>query len=261
MTSDLHVHTNFCDGKSSPREIVMSAIKKGVDTLGFSGHSYFAFDEDTCMSRANTEKYFAEINSLKEEFKDKIRILCGIEQEYFSAEPTDRYDYVIGSVHYFHLGDEYLAVDLDAETLRYAADTYFGGDIYALCEEYYRLEGDVANRIKPDIIGHFDLITKFNEAGQMFDESHPRYIAAWKKAADSLLKYNIPFEIYSGAISRGYRTAPYPAPSILEYIKENGGCVVINSDSHHKDTLCYEFKNSCDIAEKCGVKIFDANNL
>ena len=252
MIRDLHVHTTYCDGNSTPLEIVRSAIEKGVDVLGFSGHVYVAFDEDFCMSRENTEKYFVEVNSLKEKYKDKIKILCGIEQEYFSIEPSDRYDYIIGSVHYLYVGGEYIAVDLDAQTLICAKDKYFNGDIYSLIEEYYRLEADVVNKIKPDIIGHFDLITKFNEDGKLFDESHPRYVAAWKAAADSLLKYNIPFEINSGAISRGYRTAPYPSPEILNYIFKNGGKIVINSDSHHADTLCCEFDKCKEIALKAG---------
>ena len=42
---DYHVHTNFCDGKSAPEEIVLSAVEKGVPTLGFATHSYLDFDQ------------------------------------------------------------------------------------------------------------------------------------------------------------------------------------------------------------------------
>ena len=37
---DLHVHSVFSDGMDTPRDIVISAIEKGVKTLGFSDHSY-----------------------------------------------------------------------------------------------------------------------------------------------------------------------------------------------------------------------------
>ena len=34
-----HTHTTFCDGKSTPEEIVLEAIRLGMDTIGFSGHA------------------------------------------------------------------------------------------------------------------------------------------------------------------------------------------------------------------------------
>ena len=41
---NLHTHTCFCDGKNTPEEMVISAIEKGMDVLGFSGHSSSSFD-------------------------------------------------------------------------------------------------------------------------------------------------------------------------------------------------------------------------
>ena len=39
MSFDLHVHTTFSDGKNTPEEIVLEAIRRGMDTIGFSDHS------------------------------------------------------------------------------------------------------------------------------------------------------------------------------------------------------------------------------
>ena len=92
-----------------------------------------------------------------------------------------------------------------------------------------------------DIIGHFDLITKFYEGGALFDETEPRYIAASRAAADVLLKTGKPFEINTGAISRGYRTAPYPSLALRDYIRHKGGSFLLSSDSHAKESLCFQF--------------------
>ncbi|MBQ0005173.1 MAG: hypothetical protein KBS68_04840, partial [Clostridiales bacterium] len=89
--------------------------------------------------------------------------------------------------------------------------------------------------------GHFDLISKVNEKDHLFDEHHPRYVAAWQKAADKLLESGRPFEINTGAISRGYRTQPYPSLEMIEYLKERGASFVLASDSHNTETLCYDF--------------------
>ncbi|MCQ2448641.1 MAG: histidinol-phosphatase [Clostridia bacterium] len=239
---DCHLHTTFSDGLSTPEEMVLSAIRLGLETIAFTDHSHTPFDESYCMLKENVAPYRTEILRLQEKYKGKIEILLGIEQDYF-GDPMDwPYDFVVGSVHYIKAGDEYIPVDEDAETLASAADRHFGGDIYALVEAYYDLVGDVVEKTGADLIGHFDLITKFQEKTPLFDEAHPRYIKAFQHAADRLLVTGVPFEINFGAIPRGYRTTPYPSPEIRRYLTEHGATLVLSSDSHSADTICYQFE-------------------
>ena len=239
--ADYHVHTVFCDGKNTPEEMVKAALEKGMEAIGFSGHSHTAFDESWCMSVDGTAAYRKEIARLKKAYAGKIKIFCGVEQDYFSDASTEGYDYVIGSVHYLCVNGEYIPVDESAEDLKAAAEKQFGGDMMALCEKYYRTAANVCEKTNCDIIGHFDLITKFNNGGALFDENDPRYIAAWQKAADKLLRSGKVFEINTGAISRGYRTQPYPSADIRSYIKAKGGTFILSGDSHSADTLCFQF--------------------
>ena len=239
---DLHVHTTYSDGDNTPEEMVLAAIEKGITTLGFSDHSYTPFDLECCIPLDRLDAYKAEIAALKDKYRDKIEILCGIEQDYDSTIPTDGYDYVIGSVHYLCLDGQYVAVDIRPDEIIAAVDRYFGGDIYALCEAYYQKVADVADKTGADIIGHFDLIAKFNENGEMFDPAHPRYVAAYTAAADRLIKAGKLFEINTGAMSRGYRKTPYPSAPIYAYIKQRGGRFILSSDSHATDTLCFQFE-------------------
>lgn len=237
ITRDLHTHTIYSDGKNTPEEMVLSAIEKGLKTIGISDHSYTDFDTSYCMKKEKVAEYIAEIENLKIKYKDKIEVLCGIEQDLFSGAPEHSFDYVIGSVHYIKLGNEFIPVDESADALKAAADKYFNGDIYPLIEEYYRLVSKVAEETGANIIGHFDLITKFQEKERLFDEKDERYIRVWKSAADKLIEADIPFEINFGAISRGYKTLPYPSDEIKEYILSKGGKFVLSSDSHHIDTI------------------------
>lgn len=239
---DKHVHTIFSDGKNTPEEVVLEAIARKMEVLGFSDHSYTAFDESWCMKKGDIPLYRASIAELRARYAGRIKILCGIEQDFYSEEPTEGYDYVIGSVHYLRAGEEYIPVDESPEILCAAAEKHFGGDIYALIEEYYRTVARVVEKTGADIIGHFDLITKFNEGGALFDEADPRYLAASRGAADALLRTGRPFEINTGAISRGYRTSPYPSLALRDYIRQKGGSFVLSSDSHAKETLCFGFE-------------------
>ena len=236
-TRDLHVHTSFSDGSDSPEAMVQAALEAGLETVGITDHSYTFFDESYCIPKAQIPAYLAGISELKERYRGKIEVLCGIEQDYYSECSTREYDYVIGSVHYLKLGAEYVPVDEDAETLLDAAKRYFDGDFYALAEEYYRILADVVRKTGADIIGHFDLISKFIERTPLFDPMHPRYIAAWKAAADALLETGVPFEINAGAITRGYRTECYPSRNIRSYLASHGAVFVYGSDSHSAEAL------------------------
>lgn len=251
---DFHVHTNFCDGKDSPEDIVKEALRRGMSRLGFSGHSFTAFDTEPCMTFDGTQNYVSEIHRLRGKYRGQIDILCGTEQDYYSDMPTGNYDYVIGSVHYVKIDGEYISVDHTPEIF---ADLIhrLNDDPYKLAEEYYSLVADVVRKTNADIIGHFDLITKFNETNKFFDEDNPRYISACNDALDSLLETGKPFEINTGAVSRGWRKTPYPSERILEYISSHGGSVILSSDSHSKDTLMYQFPECEELARSLGLRV------
>ena len=235
---DLHMHTIWSDGTNTAEEMVQEAIRKGLETVGISDHS----SGDPCgMTLEQSVEYRAEIARLKEKYAGQIRVLCGLERDYFTDDFAD-YDYTIGSVHWIPMPDgHHLPVDYMAEKLREGAEKYFGGDFYALAEAYYAMMAKVVEVTKCDIIGHFDLITKFIEQDPAFDTNHPRYVKAWQQAADELLKTGKPFEVNTGAISRGYRTTPYPAKEIRDYIREHGGKLIMSSDAHAKENIAFRF--------------------
>ncbi|MBQ7715388.1 MAG: histidinol-phosphatase [Clostridia bacterium] len=239
---DYHVHTTFCDGKNTAEEMVRAAIKLGMDEIGFSGHAYQPFDPDYCMSKEGSRAYRLEILRLREKYADKIKIYLGVEKDLFSEEDTEGLDYVIGSTHYLKFGDDYIAVDAGADVLGDAIERYFDGDALALCEAYYENVAKIGGIIRPTIVGHFDLVTKYNAGGRFFDESAPRYVAAWRRAADELLRTCRLFEINTGAMFRVGRKRPYPSLEIIKYIKSRGGRFILSSDSHRTETLCGNFE-------------------
>ena len=235
---DLHMHTVFSDGKNTPEEMVQEAVRRGLEAVGISDHS----SGDPCgMKMETVPEYKAEIAQLKEKYAGQIRVLCGLERDFMTDDFTE-YDYTIGSVHWLAMPDGHrVSIDWTAEKLREGAEKYFGGDLYALMEAYYETEARVAEVTKCDIIGHFDLPTKFIEQDPAFNTHHPRYVKAWRKAADTLLRTGLPFEINTGAMSRGYRTTPYPDAEICRYLLSHGARLIFSSDSHARETVAYRF--------------------
>jgi len=240
ILSDRHTHTTFSDGQNSPEEMVQAAIAQGAACIGISDHSYVAFDPGYCMDPAQHKEYIETIAALKEKYAGQIDVQCGVEQDFDSQTPTDDYDYVIGSVHYLNCKGDYVPVDLSPEILRNAAKKYFRGDFYSLAESYFARVGKLADRQHPDIIGHFDLIRKFNKRGELFDPSNKRYRRAWKAAADKLLASGAVFEINTSPLRRG-QSEPYPSMEIVNYLKSRGAKFVISSDAHRVDDVCKDF--------------------
>ena len=162
---------------------------------------------------------------------------------------VEGYDYKLGSLHYFKIGDKFYSLDISIPGFIEMVEKEFDGDYLAVCEEYYRLLADVPRKTGADVIAHIDLITKFNEGDKLFDTKDPRYVKAYRAAVDALIPYGLPFEVNTGAISRGYRTTPYPAPDIIDYIKEKGGKLIISSDSHSKENIAFLFDKYADLCD------------
>ena len=238
---DFHVHSTLSDGADDPEAIIERAIDMGMDRLGFSEHSYAPYFADYSLDEEKQKNYIAIVSRLKEKYKGRIELFCGIELECCRPIAAEGFDYIIGSTHYFFADGECCVVDHTPELISDFADRHFGGDTLRVAEEYFRVAADVYSKTKCDIIGHFDLVSKLNEKYHLFDTQSDRYRAAWRAAADELLKCGVPFEINTGAISRGYASVPYPAPEICRYLAENGARFVLSSDSHSKDSLCFAF--------------------
>lgn len=252
--STYHLHTDLCDGKNTAEQMVQRAIELGCPEIGFSGHAYMDFDSSWCMSLENTEIYKRTIKELKEKYKDKITVYMGIEQDYYSCLDTSDYDYVLGSVHYILKDGVYLPVDLSFDAVNDFVKKYYSGDMYAYCEDYYKLVADLYNKTRCDIIGHVDLCTKFNEGGRQYDTANERYIKCATDAVTALLDTPAVFEINTGAISRGYRTESYPENFILDMIGRSGKKFIINSDTHSISTVDFGLENEAKRLDRLGYK-------
>ena len=246
MMRDLHTHTLYSDGKATAERMVLAAVERGLDEIGISDHVYTFFDESYCMKKEKVGKYLAELAALKEKYAGRICVKCGIEYDLYSTESTAPFDYVIGSLHYIKCGETYYPIDCSEQGFRTLAKEGFDGDYYALAERYFSLVSAYADRSDVSIVGHFDLISKYNEGDVLFDETDPRYLAAAKSAADRLLAAGKTFEINTGAIARGYRTVPYPAPALLAYLREKGAKFILSSDAHSPENIAFRFPEYSD---------------
>ena len=251
LKADFHTHTTYCDGKNTPAEMVKAAYDMGFTDFGISGHGdYSPAEPGFGMTDSILSSYMKELCELREQYRGKMNLYIGIETDCLG--PVQKAEYTIGSTHYLEKNGTFVTVDASAEVQKNAVHQLWNDDWYAFTRDYYETEALVYDRTCCDWVGHFDLITKFNEGYCYFDESSDAYLEPALAAMKKLHRQGLPFEINTGAISRGYRTAPYPNPILLKELHAMGGRIIINSDSHAVNTIGYHFNQAVKVARSCG---------
>ena len=142
------------------------------------------------------------------------------------------------------------------EMLKKATDEFLGGSFNEMSRTYFKNLADFIVRTKVDVVGHIDLITKFNLEKPLFDETDCLYRKYALEAVDRILeiKPDILFEVNTGAMYRVGKKDPYPAEFILRYIREKGGRITLTSDSHNTESLDFAFEEATSVIKKCGFK-------
>jgi histidinol-phosphatase (PHP family) len=227
--------------------VVARAAAAGFTTYGLSEHcprsrAEDLFPDESDLAPADLDRlfaaYLAEATRLAGEWADRLEVLVGFETE--AVPPASwagdmrslraslpRCDYVIGSVH--HVGG--VCIDLSAERTREAAEACGGRQ--ALEIAYFDLVAEVAEALRPEVIGHIDLIRKF-------DGPDPRFAPpVWRaidraleaaRAAGSALDVN-------AAPARRSMGPVYPLVGILERARVIGVPVTLGDDSHGPDDV------------------------
>ena len=252
---NLHIHSTYADGKDTLEEMIVEAVKRRFSSIGFSEHSFMPFSSYPYqMTEEKAEQYKKELALLKKKYAGIIDVFCGLEFEFYSDVPTSGYDYLIGSVHYLDFDGKILGFDrgLD-ETIAYIKDN-FAGDGLLFAKKYFETIALIPQKRKFDIVGHFDLLTKNNEKGRFIDTSDKKYLDMGFDAIHAL-KGKIPlFEVNTGAISRGYRTSPYPQMEFLKEFNSQGFGVVITSDCHDKNYIDCFYDEAAELIKQAGFK-------
>ena len=210
IPGNYHTHTQFCDGSNTAEEMIGQALSLGFSSLGFSSHC----DPPQGVAM-DVDAYLAEISSLQEKYRDKLEILRGVELDnVMSPDMAPDVEYRIGSTHMIppaghpawdhplsvaEAGPGFLCVDYEPENMHDLCRTWYDSDYYALAADYFRFESAVARRTRPAFIGHFDLVTRFNdlpasEGGAFLDESDPLYLRAAGDAMEQIIQWNGAFE-------------------------------------------------------------------
>lgn len=248
--SNPHTHSLFSDGRNTLWETADTARALGFISLGFSEHSTQNPQTGGC-GMTDEKAYIEGVRSLSIRFND-MRIWLGVELDLYGTCERNRYDYVLGAVHYLKKDGCYCPVDGSKEKLRAGIDSLYGGSGLAAARAYYRSVSEMIDQIRPDIVAHYDLIAKNNGDGSLFNEVDPDYRGAALEALETARDAGCLLEINTGGMARGRINRPYPALFLLKKWREMGGRVILSSDCHDARYLAYGFDEARELAREAG---------
>ena len=82
---NLHTHTVYVDGKDTVEELILTALERGFDSIGFSEHTflkYSSFPRQLTLDKYRL--YRKEIQELKKKYENEIGVFCGLEYDFYS---------------------------------------------------------------------------------------------------------------------------------------------------------------------------------
>lgn len=152
-------------------------------------------------------------------YASKIKLLVGMEIDWIRPSSKecihallDRYrlDLFIGSVHHVHT----IPIDFD-RNMYLKARVKSGGTDERLFEDYFDLQLEMLQVLKPPIIGHFDLIRLVSDDQ---NASLKRWHGVWHRILrnlDFIAKYRGVIELNAAALRKGMNE-PYPQADICK---------------------------------------------
>jgi len=260
MWSNLHTHSNYCDGTSALTEIINSAISKNMVSLGFSSHAPLPFLSPWCMKKENFLTYLNEINQLKKN-TSQLQVYTGLEVDYIPEKISvddfkNQLDYTIGSIHFVESFSDGRGWEIDGPNASFneGYEHIFKKDIRAVVTRYFELTREMVTRSCPSVVGHLDKIKIQNKYYPYFEESENWYQQEVKRTLDVIRTSGAIVEVNTRGLYQKKSDTPYPSPSILKLILQQKIPITLSSDAHHPDDLINQFPETAKLLLAIGFK-------
>ena len=239
---DYHIHTLFSDGKNDLSDYVSEAVKRKIDEIGFSDHIHFE-KAVWSMDFADLPNYINKINALKE--TSGISIKTGLEIDFVPFKMDTlmqlinefNFDYLIGSVHF--IGDWLFDNEKHIQEWKRK-------DVDQVNQQYFALIQNMAKSRLFDIVGHLDLVKKF--------DFQPK-----KDITDLLLETievisenKMCIEVNTGGLRRAPCREVYPNEKLLRMCFDHALPITLGSDAHSPEEVGADFDKAINLLRKVG---------
>lgn len=255
----------FCNhAEDSLEKIIQTYIAKGFQWAGITEHmpplkDSFLYPEEkkAGLNAAAMQDRFGEYIKttrwLQQKYSSSITIYLGVETEFYSNVvpfieklwKKFQPDFLVGSVH--HVTD----IPFDYSPGLYAKALAAAGSIEALYCHYFDLQYEMLKKLRPAVVGHFDLIRIYD------DEYHrrwqvPEIITRIKRNLEFIRECDLILDFNLRAFQKGDKE-PYISKPILLLARDLGIKIVPGDDSHGKDQVGLNISRAIKILKAIGV--------
>jgi histidinol-phosphatase (PHP family) len=235
----------FCGhAKGQLASVVQAALDAGFTTYGLSEHAprflpEHLYPDEHDLSPADLQvmfrRYVESALELRQRYEGRLELLIGFETEALPvADWPERmaalrrsapFDYIVGSVH--SIGNTW--IDLNPETTERAALENGGSE--ALRQAYFDRLAELVQTLRPEVVGHVDLIRRFEAPDFRFSVQSMQHA---ERVLDAALASGSALEVNAAPFRRGFGPV-YPGPQVLARARLLGVPVTLGDDSHGPD--------------------------
>ena len=225
LTYCFHTHTKRCGHATGEDEqYVLEAIKYGIKELGFTDHVFLPYKSQPGIrgDYSLLDDYLSSLKSLKEKYKDQIRIYIGFECEYYE-EYENYYRHLLDDkiVDYLILG-QHCYIDENGKFQWYLHQ-------YTPKEDYVRYKDDLIKGIRSGLftyVAHPDLF--FSSVS----DNNEFIVNISKEICKEAEKAKIPLEINLGGLKYHKN---YPNDLFFSIARQYNIDFVIGVDAHYPE--------------------------
>ncbi len=269
-----HTHSGdyIAHGADTLEEVVSQAERLGFHTWCLTEHmprldSIYIYPEEheretTIKELQNSfDRYYEHARKIQASYKDStMNILVGAESEGIDLAHMNKIvqlkaekplDFIVGSIHHVK--------EIDIDYSREIFETLIkkcGGSLRNVYNSYFDEQYEMLRIVKPEVVGHFDLIRLFVNDTDIDEDSGKKVIDLdiskyWPEVYQKIIR-NIKLikelgslvEINSAGLRKGLST-PYPAPDICQMFIDNGvEQFAFSDDSHSIKQVATNYKGA-----------------
>ena len=256
----------FCmHAEDSLAAVVAAYETRGFSWVGITEHmppldDRFVFPDERAAGLTSLDlaqrfdRYMTACRRLQESRAPNLKLLVGFETETytgaieFARKLIETYtpDFIVGSVH--HVDD----INFDFDKTHYHGAVRALGGIDALYHRYFDQQYEMITRLRPRVVGHFDLI-------RIFDPDYrkrlgrPDIFEKIVRNLSAVKELGLILDLNMRALCKGAQE-PYPSRPILEKALEMNIPVVPGDDSHGVATVGNDVGTGIELLEEMGFE-------
>ena len=256
----------YCDhARDTLAEIVAAYHDAGFECVGVTEHmppfdDAWLYPDEVAQGRsaawmkARFALYVAEARVLVREYKDRMRILVGMESEWYPGcaqwiadlRQYHGLDYVVGSVHHVRG----LCFDFSRESYEQAS-VHCGG-LSRMYAAYFDEQFAMLQATKPEVVGHFDLI-RLHDPEYLRTIEDPDVWARITRNLEWIRDTGAILDINARALLKG-QPEPYVCVPIMDAAAKLGIGVAYGDDAHGAEDVGHGFARVEELLAGRGMK-------